>query len=101
MELRKTKILSLDNQISQENVLIKELSIALLWEIEEGIKNDDLKTIIKECTNIGETMFKQMGVNAAKKIYDEIIALTYGSTTLTNQDGEEVTERSRSKKKTK
>lgn len=101
MELRKTKILNVTDDIIDESILIKELSIALLWEIEEGIKSDDLKTIIKECTGIDETMFKQMGVSTAKKIYDEIIALTYASTTLSTSASTMVTERSRSKKKIK
>lgn len=81
MELLKRKYLHFIKEDGEAlEIEITELSIGLLWEIEAGNKQDDLKTILIECSSITPGEADIIGVNCAKEVYNEIISLTYGDT---------------------
>lgn len=57
---------------------LRELSVGLIYKIDEGIAKDDVLTILKECSNLSVDEIKALGVNTANTLYDEILKLTYG-----------------------
>ena len=46
---------------------IRELSVALIYELENGLKKDNLNTILSECTNLSEQDLQTIGVSKAQE----------------------------------
>ena len=61
-----------------EGIKIRELSIGLIYAMEEKIKDDKITTILKECSDLSEKEINALGFSFAKSLYDEILKLTYG-----------------------
>lgn len=74
MDIFKKQIIDLGD----EKYEIKELSVGLIYKIEQGIIKDSAIEIIKECSNIPKETVEKLGVSTAGEIYKKIIELTYG-----------------------
>jgi len=60
-----------------------EMPISLIYDIEQN-ENTELISIIEKCSNIPKEDILNLPYNTLKKLYDDIIKLTYGDTL--NQD---------------
>ena len=61
-----------------DGILVRELSVGLIYRIEEKITDDKIITILAECTDLSKKEIANLGFSFAKSLYDEIITLTYG-----------------------
>ena len=59
-------------------ITIRELSVGLIYRIEEKITDDKIITILAECTDLSKKEIANLGFSFAKNLYDEILKLTYG-----------------------
>lgn len=69
----KTKKLQMGDKV----VRIRELSIKTAIEIESGVKEDNILSVLEECTDIDD--FSKLGLSAAREIYAQILNLSYES----------------------
>lgn len=61
-----------------DGITIRELSVGLIYRIEEKITDDKIITILAECTDLSKKEIANLGFSFAKSLYDEILKLTYG-----------------------
>lgn len=59
-------------------VTIRELSVGLIYRIEEKLSEDKITVILAECTDLSKKEIANLGFSFAKNLYDEILKLTYG-----------------------
>ena len=59
-------------------ITIRELSVGLIYRIEEKITDDKITTILEHCTDLSKKEIANLGFSFAKSLYDEILKLTYG-----------------------
>lgn len=73
MSLFKSKTLNLGDK----KVKLRELSVGLIYKIDENLAKDDIKTILKGCSDLSDDEIDNLGLSVAKALYDEVINLTY------------------------
>ena len=61
-----------------DGITIRELSVGLIYKIEEKITDDKITTILGECSDLSKKEIANLGFSFAKSLYDEILKLTYG-----------------------
>ena len=61
-----------------DGITIRELSVGLIYRIEEKITDDKITTILSECSDLSKKEIANLGFSFAKSLYDEILKLTYG-----------------------
>ena len=61
-----------------DGITIRELSVGLIYKIEEKITDDKITTILSECSDLSKKEIANLGFSFAKSLYDEILKLTYG-----------------------
>ena len=61
-----------------DGITIRELSVGLIYRIEEKIIDDKITTILSECCDLSKKEIANLGFSFAKHLYDEILKLTYG-----------------------
>lgn len=61
-----------------DGITIRELSVGLIYKIEEKITDDKITTILSECSDLSKKEIANLGFSFAKYLYDEILKLTYG-----------------------
>lgn len=61
-----------------DGITIRELSVGLIYRIEEKITDDKITTILEQCTDLSKKEIANLGFSFAKHLYDEILKLTYG-----------------------
>lgn len=59
-------------------ITVRELSVGLIYRIEEKLSDDKITTILGECTDLSKKEIANLGFSFAKSLYDEILILTYG-----------------------
>ncbi|MBR4141409.1 MAG: hypothetical protein IKR42_06475 [Campylobacter sp.] len=69
-------------------ITIRELSVGLIYRIEEKLSDDKITTILAECSDLSKKEIANLGFSFAKSLYDEILKLTYGEVAVQSKDSD-------------